>query len=63
MAEERMLTVEEVSSLLHVTPKTVRRWIHLGKIKAKRIGRPWHIPASAVEEALQKGIKKEGTQE
>jgi excisionase family DNA binding protein len=33
-----MLTVKEVSRLLHIHPNTVRRWSEVGLIKAYRIG-------------------------
>jgi excisionase family DNA binding protein len=34
---ERLLTVAEVSELLHVHPNTLRRWADEGKISAYRI--------------------------
>jgi excisionase family DNA binding protein len=38
MADETMLTVEEVASRLRVHPQTVRRWIRSGEITAVRLG-------------------------
>ena len=35
---DRMLTVKEVSQLLHVHPNTLRRWSDRGIIKTFRIG-------------------------
>ena len=37
-ASSRMLTVMEVSRLLHVHPNTLRKWSEEGQIKAYRIG-------------------------
>jgi excisionase family DNA binding protein len=34
---ERMLTVMEVSQLLHIHPNTLRRWAEQGRIVAYRI--------------------------
>lgn len=31
------LTVNQVAMMLHVSPTTVRRWIHRGDLKAKKI--------------------------
>ena len=44
-----MMTVKESSDALRVCPKTLRKWIANGTIKARRVGRAWLIPASVVE--------------
>ena len=36
--DSEMLTVGEVSELLHLHPNTIRRWVDEGLIKAYRIG-------------------------
>ncbi len=36
-------TIQEVATLLKVNPRTVRRWIHEGKVKAFKIAREWRI--------------------
>ncbi|MBN1948012.1 MAG: helix-turn-helix domain-containing protein [Bradymonadales bacterium] len=38
-----MYTVARISEILDLHPKTVRRFIREGKIKATRIGREWRI--------------------
>lgn len=38
-----MYTVTQLSELLKLHPKTVRRFIHEGKIKATKIGREWRV--------------------
>lgn len=59
-----MLTTTEVAQRLRVTRKTVAVWIREGRLRAVRAGRPWLIPASAVDELLAKGgYKTEGAQE
>ena len=36
--DSEMLTMREVSKLLHVHPNTIRKWVDQGLIKAYRIG-------------------------
>jgi excisionase family DNA binding protein len=38
-----MYTVTQLSEILKLYPKTVRRFIHEGKIKATKIGREWRV--------------------
>jgi excisionase family DNA binding protein len=40
-----LLTINEVAIRLGLAPKTVRRWIRDGKIKAVRLGREWRVDA------------------
>ena len=47
---EPLLTVKEVSDLLRVTERTVRRWCTDGTIRAIHPGRAWRIPREALEE-------------
>jgi len=35
---QRMLTIKEVSQILHVHPNTVRNWSNSGLLKAYRVG-------------------------
>ena len=44
------LTCEELAVRYHVTITTVYEWIKGGKLKAKKIGRRYLIPQSAVDE-------------
>jgi excisionase family DNA binding protein len=52
-------TTNEVSRLLGVTDRTVRRWIRSGRIRAVQIKRKWLIPASELK-ALQPVIREPG---
>ena len=41
--EERLLTPEEVASILAVSPKSVREWLRRGKLKGVKAGRLWRV--------------------
>lgn len=43
MLENELLTIEEVSQILNVHSKTVRRYISEGIIKANKLGGQWRI--------------------
>lgn len=40
---ERFYTVDQVSELLHMHPKTIQRYIREGKLRAAKIGKGWRI--------------------
>ena len=39
----RILRIDQAADLLQIHPRTLRRWIHAGHIKAARISRIWMI--------------------
>ncbi len=39
----RFYSVEEISSILDIHPKTVQRYIREGKIKATKVGKAWRV--------------------
>lgn len=43
-------TPEEVAEKLAVSVLTVRRWCRTGEIVARKFGRSWRIPKTAVDE-------------
>ena len=45
-----MYTVDQLAKLLDLHPKTVRRFIREGKIKATKIGREWRVRQDDVRE-------------
>ncbi|HLU54354.1 MAG TPA: helix-turn-helix domain-containing protein [Pseudonocardia sp.] len=45
----QLYSVEEVAALLGLHVKTVRSYVHDGKLDAVRIGRRYRIPAEALE--------------
>ena len=56
---DRYLTVNQTASLLHVHPKTVKRWIYEGRLIGYRISeRKILISRQDVEKFLKKGELK-----
>jgi excisionase family DNA binding protein len=49
----KFYTVQEIASILQVTPQTVRAYIKQAKIRAQRIGRPLLITESSLKEFLE----------
>lgn len=43
-------SIEELTKILKLHPKTILRFIHEGKIKAKKIGRAWRVNHDALKE-------------
>jgi excisionase family DNA binding protein len=53
MNPNSLITVAEAAKLLKLHPQTLRRWIHQGKLSARRIGRQFRLPADELETILQ----------
>ena len=43
------MTLTEAARLLGVAADTLRRQVHLGKLKARKVGRDWHVTPGEVE--------------
>jgi len=50
---KRLLTFEEVRSILHISDSTLRRWIAGNKLKFFRLGRQLRFDPAIVAEALR----------
>ncbi|MBV8717820.1 MAG: helix-turn-helix domain-containing protein [Chloroflexi bacterium] len=60
MADDPLLTVNEVAERLKLNPKTIRRWIQSGKLHAIGLGSDragYRIRASEIELLLQGGAQ------
>lgn len=53
MQVNEIISTEEASKILYVTPYTVREYIKKGLLKAKRIGKKYLIRKSEVEKLLE----------
>ena len=51
---EKLLTVEDVASILQVTEETVKRFLRKEEMKGHKIGRLWRVK----EEDLESFIKR-----
>lgn len=43
-------TVEELSEMLGVHPKTIRAMLHDGKLKGRKLARRWYVTDEALKE-------------
>jgi excisionase family DNA binding protein len=50
---ERLYTVDEIAAILELHPRTVRRFIKEGKLTARKIGKQWRIPRSALDSLVE----------
>ncbi|MBB4876445.1 MULTISPECIES: helix-turn-helix domain-containing protein [Bacillales] len=49
MTEEKSYTVREVSGILNVSDKTVRKLLNDGDLKGFKVGKNWRVKPSEVE--------------
>lgn len=52
-----LYTVRELADILGVTTITIRRYIADGSLKARKIGRAYHISDEALREFMDSGSK------
>ena len=43
------MTLTEAAAILHVTPDTLRQQIARGALRARKVGRDWHVTPREVE--------------
>jgi excisionase family DNA binding protein len=53
MSPDAYYTLEEAAKLLKLHPQTLRRWIHQGKLAAKRFGKQYRLRLEDLERAAQ----------
>lgn len=52
------MTLTKAAVVLGLAPSTLRNQIHNGKLKAKKLGRDWHVSASEVEQYRQVHLRR-----
>ena len=55
MAEDRWLSVAEISEHLGVQPSTIYKWLERKKMPAHKVGRLWKFQKDEVDEWVRKG--------
>jgi acetyl-CoA synthetase len=53
--KSELLTVEEVSKRLKLTPLTIRRMLNDGRLRGTKVGRVWRVFESEVDRLLRGG--------
>ena len=57
----KVLTVDEVASLLKLTRVTIYRMAKAGDIPALKVGKVWRFPEAEIEAWLSEKIRGKGT--
>jgi excisionase family DNA binding protein len=58
------MTLTEAARVLGVTHSTLRNQVHNGKLRAKKVGRDWHVTPSEVERYRRQHLRqRDGTEE
>jgi len=55
-SKTKLLRIEDVATKLNVSQKSVRRYIHSGKLLANKIGGVYRVEESALEYFVQKSL-------
>ncbi len=55
-------TLQEVATMLHLSDRTISRYIKQGKIKAIKTSKKWLITASEVDKILNEGLAPSTTE-
>jgi excisionase family DNA binding protein len=61
--EQKFYSVDEIAGILNLHPKTVRRIIREGKLRARKIGRAWKISQESFKEYAHGELKQEKEEE
>ncbi len=56
MSTPAYYTVEEAAELLKLHPQTLRRWIHQGKLTARRFGSQYRLRREDIERAAEPAL-------
>lgn len=59
MGEEKIYTVEEVATMLHFKPNTIRLWLESGKLHGLKVGWQWRIRECDLQEFVKENQRRE----
>lgn len=51
--EQKLYSIEDLAPILKLHPKTILRFIHEGKIRARKVGRTWMVQQDELNQYLQ----------
>nr|WP_282580230.1 helix-turn-helix domain-containing protein [Natroniella sulfidigena] len=51
------MTVKEVSEILQVHTKTIKRWLRDGKLKGVKMGKMWRVEQKDLKEFIESNKK------
>ena len=57
MKDVELFTVQETARLLRVSVPTIYRWVRLGVLDSRKLGRKRLITKGAIERALREGVQ------
>ena len=57
MAETKVYTLEELTSILKVTRRSIYNYVKAGQLKAVKIGREWRVTQKALDDFLEHGTE------
>ncbi|MFA6692938.1 MAG: helix-turn-helix domain-containing protein [Acholeplasmataceae bacterium] len=58
MNDIKLYTIEEVSEILKVTPRTIYNFIKFNHLKAVKIGKYWRVTEKALQDFISEGTNK-----
>ena len=49
----KLYDIQEIAKTLNIHPQTVRRWIHSGKLPARKLGKAYYISEQELNDFTQ----------
>ena len=53
---EQLYTIEQSASKLAHSPRTVREWLRIGKLRGVKTGREWRIREADIQDFIQRHL-------
>lgn len=58
ISDFKLYTIEEISEILKVTPRTIYNFIKNENLKAVKIGKYWRVTDTALQEFISNGTRR-----